>query len=122
MTFGDSLSVDIGAGAVTLNRVSVGDRTSTFESVDQNIRLTLTYRQLRNSRWRKEIRVYTRKTAADVLFPAQNAPYEESGYVVIDTPTVGYTTTEQKTMMTGLFTLLTASTNANLIKFTQMEI
>jgi hypothetical protein len=122
MTFGDSLSIDVGSGATTLNRVSVGDRQSVFESVDQNIRLSLLYRQLRNGRWRKEIRVYTRKTATDPLYPTQNAPFEESAYFVLDVPAVGYTTTEQKTLGTGLFTLLTASTNANLIKLTQMEI
>jgi hypothetical protein len=120
MTFADPLSIDIGAGAVSLNRISTGDRSSSYESVDGNILLSITHK--RGKRNRHEIRVYTRKTAADPLFPAQNAPYEETCYFVIDTPLVGYTTTEMKTLSTGLFTLLTASTNANLIKFTQGEI
>lgn len=122
MSFPDSLSIDVGGGTTTLNRVSVGDRQSVFESIDGNIRLSIRY--LNRRRTRREIRVSHRKTATDPLFPSQNRPYSESVYLVIDTEleNVGFTPTEQKNAAVGLMTLLTASTNANLIKFTQGEI
>lgn len=119
MSLSDPLSIDIGAGAVSLPRVSVGPFNSVYTAADGSIALTASH-QYKN-RTRRVIRVDVLKTAADPLFPAQNAPYTKSVYLVADVPKVGFTPTEVKDTALGLITLLTASTNAALVKFTQGE-
>jgi hypothetical protein len=119
MSFADPLSIDIGAGAVSLPRVSVGSNQSKYMSADGNIEVVVSHRY--STRTRRVARVNVRKTAPDPLFPAQNTPFTMSYYVVIDVPAVGYTATEQVNIGKGLMTLLTASTNANLIKLSQGE-
>jgi len=119
MSVADPLSIDIGAGAVSLPRVNSGNNSSTYTSADGNVSVVISHNYGR--RTRRNIRVNVRKTAADPLFPAQNAPYTMSSIVSIDVPEVGYTTAEAKSITAGLMTLLTASTNANLTKFSQGE-
>lgn len=119
MSFSDPLSIDVGSGAVSLPRVSTGNFQSTYTSADGNVSVTISHRYAK--RTRRVARVDLRKTAPDPLFPAQNTPYTMSFYVVLDVPPVGYTATEAKSAAAGLMTLLTASTNANLIKLTQGE-
>lgn len=119
MSLADPLSIDIGAGAVSLPRVSVGAFTSTYTSADGNISVVVGHTYAK--RTRRVARVNVKKTAADPLFPAQNAPYTMSSYVVMDVPPVGFTATEVVNVTKGVLTLLTASTNANLIKISQGE-
>jgi hypothetical protein len=119
MSFADPQSVNIGAGAVSLPRVSSGSYSTIYTSADGNLSLSLSH-QYKN-RTRRVARVDVRKTAADPLFPAQNAPYTASCYLVVDVPKVGFTAAEVLTIMTGLMTNLTASTNANATKLAQGE-
>jgi hypothetical protein len=63
------------------------------------------------------IRVDSQKTAADELVPAVNKPYSMSAYFVVDVPPYGFTPTEAKAVVDGLIGNLTASSEANLIKF-----
>lgn len=92
---------------------------STYTSSDGALAYSLSH--LYKSRTRRVARLDVAKTAADPLFPAQNAPYTMSLYIVADIPKVGFTPTEVKTVATGLMTNLTTGTNANLIKWTQGE-
>lgn len=119
MSLPDPLSINIGAGAVTLPRVSTGSFTSTYTSADGNISIVVSNQY--NKRTRRAFRVNVKKTAADPLFPAQNAPYTTSVYIVMDVPSVGFTSTEMVSIAGGLMAVLTASTNANLVKFSQGE-
>lgn len=119
MAFSDPQSVDIGAGAVSLPRVSTNGFSSVYTSADGNLAMTLSHQY--RSRTRRVARLDVKKTAADPLFPAQNAPYSMSLYIVADVPSVGFTPTEVKNIELGLTTNLHASTNANLIKWTQGE-
>jgi len=119
MAFSDPQSIDIGAGAVSLPRVSSGVYSTIYTSADGNLSYAISHQY--KSRTRRLARVDVRKTAADPLFPANFLPYTASVYLVMDVPKVGFTTTELKTISTGLMTNLTASTNANLIKVTQGE-
>lgn len=119
MSLADPLSIDIGAGAVSLPRISTGTNQSTYTSADGNIEVVISHRY--STRTRRVARVNVRKTAADPLFPSNFAPYTMSYYVVIDVPAVGFTSTEAVNVGKGLMTLLTASTNANLIKVSQGE-
>lgn len=118
MSLPDPLSIDIGAGAVSLPRVPTNDGTA-YQSADGNIRVSVAHQYAK--RTRRAFRVDVKKTAADPLFPAQNAPYSTSVYVVMDVPPVGYTPTEMVNISKGLMAVLTASTNANLIKVSQGE-
>lgn len=119
MSFADPQSSNIGSGAVTLPRVGVGFGTSTYQSADGNLAFILsnTY----GKRTRRVARLSIKKTAADPLFPVQNAPYSMAVYFVIDVPQVGFSLTEVVGASTGLFNNLTASTNANLTKLAAGE-
>lgn len=119
MSLGDPQSIDIGAGAVSLPRTSTGSNTSTYTSADGNVQVVISHNYAK--RTRRSIRVNVRKTAADPLFPAQNAPYSMSAFLNVDVPAVGFTAAEAKSISKGLITLLTASSDAVLTKFTQGE-
>lgn len=114
MSFADPQSINIGAGAVSLPRISVGPNTSTYLSADGNLQLVVadTY----GKRTRRTARLVVKKTAADPLIPAQNAPYSMSTYIVMDVPVYGFTVAEVVSATAGLLTNLTASTNLNLTK------
>lgn len=114
MSLSDPQSVNIGAGAVTLPRLSTGPNTSTYRSADNN--LELVYSHTYGKRTRRVARVNIKKLAADPLYPAQNSPFTMAVYQVVDVPLFGFTTTEVVAAMTGLMTQLTAATNANAIK------
>lgn len=119
MALSDPQSVDIGAGAVSLPRVSSGPFSAIYQSADANLAFTLQHEH--RTRVRSVARLDVRKTAADELFPDQNTPYTMSLYLVSDVPKYGFTSTEVKDTAVGLFTNLQASTNANLIAWTQKE-
>jgi len=119
MAVSEPQSIDIGAGAVSLPRVSVGQNTSTYTSADGNLSYTISHQH--KSRTRRVARIDVRKTAPDPLMPATNVPYTMSAYVVMDVPKVGFSATEVKAATAGLFANLTAATNANLIKVSQGE-
>lgn len=120
MTFAEPQSIDIGAGAVSLTRVSTGAFTSTYLSADGNLEYVIAHIRGK-SRIRRTARVNVKKTAADPLFPAQNAPYSMSAFVNMDVPLIGFTSTEQSNITKGLLANLSASTYANLTKLAQNE-
>lgn len=119
MSFSDPQSINIGAGAVSLPRVSVGANTSTYTSADGNLQFLIANSY--SNRTRRTARLNVKKTAADPLFPAQNAPYSMSFYVVWDVPTTGFSVAECVAIGSGLLTNLTAATNANLTKIVNGE-
>lgn len=119
MSFADPQSVDVGAGAVSLPRTSVGSNSSVYTSADGNLAYTIS--SLYGKRIRRTARITLKKNAADPLFPANFLPYSMSCYIVLDVPLFGFTPTEAKLAGVGLLTNLTAGTNANLIKLTQGE-
>ena len=114
MSFTDPQTVTINAVANTLPRVSNGVSASTYSSADGNTKLTVSSSY--GKRTRRTARIDFRKTAADPLFPAQNAPYSMSAYIVADVPVVGFSITEQKQIIDALTAWLTASTGANVTK------
>lgn len=114
MAFSDPQSITINAVANTLPRTSNNGATSVYSSADGNVKLTIS--SAYGKRNRRTARVDFRKTAADPLFPAQNAPYSMSTYIVMDTPVVGFSVTEQKQIVDALTAYLTASTGANVTK------
>lgn len=114
MAFADPQSVTVVGGAVSLPRTSSGVNSGTFQSSDANTKLSVasTY----GKRTRRTARLDLRKIAADPLSTAYNAQYSMSAYIVIDVPTLGYTTADEVTNVAGLLTWMTATSNANLTK------
>jgi hypothetical protein len=115
MAFSDPQSITIGANTTSLPRTGSSDSSGVFQSADGNIQLRISH-SYTSTRVRHLIRVDTKKVAPDPLFPAQNTPYKEACYLVVDEPLTGYTVTEQTDMVKGLINLLSASTFAALTK------
>jgi hypothetical protein len=112
--FSDPQSVTISSVANSLPRVSVNGSTSAYQKDDGNVKLTIS--SAYGKRTRRTARLDFRKTAADPLFPAQNAPYSMSAYIVADVPVTGFSVSEQKQIVDALSAWLTASSGANVIK------
>lgn len=110
MAFADPQSVTVNAVANSLPRVSVNDSKSVYRKDDGNLELSISHAY--SKRNRRVIRIDSRKTAADPLFPTQNTPYNMFAYVVVDVPKVGFTITEQKQIVDALTAYLTASSGA----------
>jgi hypothetical protein len=113
--FADPQSVTIGT-AQTLARTGTGPNQGRFQKDDGTIVLSVVHQNLK-ARNRRTFRIDHSKVAADPLVTAQNLRYSGSMYIVTDFPVVGYSIAEQIQVVTGVFTNLTASTNANLTRF-----
>jgi hypothetical protein len=98
----------------SLPRTGAGINEGSFTSADQALNLTVQHQY--KTRTRRQVRVDNQKIVADPLFAAQNKRVSASAYLVVDHPQSGFSQAELLTLVTGLLTNLTASTNANLIK------
>jgi len=110
----DPQSITINTVANPLPRVSTDRNASTYSKDDGNLKLSVSHSY--GKRVRRAVRIDSRKTAADPLFPAQNAPYSASVTLVVDAPLTGYTVTELKQIVDGFTAWLSASSGANLTK------
>jgi hypothetical protein len=112
--FTDPQTVTINAVPYTLPRVSSDVNAGAFRTGDGAI--TYSIANTYGKRWRRTARIVHSKYAADPLFPANNAPYSMTFYVVVDVPKVGYTVAEQKQVIDGFLANLQASSGANITK------
>jgi hypothetical protein len=110
MALSDPQSLDIGAGAVSLPRVSTLGNSSTYQAGDGLLKLALSHQY--GKRTRRVIRVDASKLAADPFIPAQNSIVSMSCYMVFDLPVSGYTPTEALGVFNGLSALQNASSDA----------
>lgn len=108
--FADPQSVTVNAVAQSLPRIKVVGMTSLYRKDDGSYELEIGHDE--KNRNRRVARINHRKIAADPL-TADNTEYTMSTYLVIDTPTVGYTNTELKDIVLGLTGWLTS---ANVLK------
>lgn len=115
MALSDPLSIDIGAGSVSLPRVSTGLNNSSYTSSDGGITLLASHAY--GKRTRRVIRLDLAKVSADPLIPANNQRVTSSVYTVFDIPATGYSASDMRSAYNGLTALLAASTDAALIKF-----
>lgn len=115
MAFTDPLSIDIGAGAVSIPRVSTGLNNSSYVSSDGGITVLASHAY--GARTRRVIRLDLAKVAEDPLIPTNNRRVTSSVYTVFDLPATGYTAADMRSAYNGLKTALAASTDALLIKF-----
>lgn len=122
--FSDPLSITIGSdpGALSLPRTSSGDGKGTFSDFDNSVFANVSHRYTKN-RAQRMFRVDRRvlglsETNVDTHFPATY-----SAWLAVDVPQfflgddASLSLTEQKELVLGLFGVLTASSNAGLIKF-----
>lgn len=114
MAYADPQSVTISGTPVSLPRTGSGPNAGTFTSADGLVRMTVSHAYGRRNR--RTIRLEHAKVAPDPFVPSQNARYSMSTYIVIDTPTTGYTAGDAKAIVDALTAYLTASTGANVTK------
>lgn len=107
-------TVTIGAGTVTLPRVSSGVNSSTYRSADGAVSMSVSHQY--GKRIRRNVRIDFRKTAADPFASGYNKEFTGSVYLVLDQPTVGFTQTELKDYIVALATELTESSAATTTK------
>lgn len=110
MSFADPIVLNLNTVSTTLNRVSGGtDRLSVYATADGNA--TLTVRQDKSAnRFRREIRLSTRKVAADPI-SAQNKEVSASMILVVDQPKFGYTLNELQQLFFDAMTYANTATN-----------
>lgn len=111
MAFADPQSVTINAVAQSLPRTGISESVGTFRKEDGTV--TLKISQGGNTkRNRQAVRLDFEKVAPDPLMPAINTAYSMSVTLVVDTPVVGFTNTEEKYVVDALTAYLTASSGA----------
>jgi len=113
--FVDPQSVTINAIANSLARVSSGDNKGAFRKDDGLVKLNFShsYPKGRASRLAK---LEHSKIATDPLMAGQSFPTGMSVHLVVQTPDVGYSIAEQKQVVDGFLSYLTASSGANVTK------
>jgi hypothetical protein len=119
MSFTDPLSVTISGSTISLPRTSVGTNKAEYLSADAMVKVTASHAY--NKRTRRILRVDHAKIASDVFKPAEYVSQSMSNYIVFDTPRYGYTATEAQAVWTGFKTMLTASSDALIVKLLSGE-
>jgi hypothetical protein len=110
MAFADPQSVTISGTAISLPRTSFGTNSGGFQSADSLTKLSINH--VVGSRARRVIRLDNSKIAADPLAAGINVKAGMACYLVVDVPSTGYDTTQQKAVIDGFLAYLTASTSA----------
>lgn len=109
--FSDPQTVTVNSVAKTLPRVSVGDRTATYESPADGLTFKITH--VVGKRHRHTVRLDVVKTAADPLLDGVSKQYSMSSYVVIDAPPLGFSAAEQQLNVKALLDHVNTLANTN---------
>lgn len=115
MSFTDPQTITVNAVAVPLPRTSTDRNSGTFSSADGAYRLSVSHAY--GKRNRRTVRIDSTKLSPDPLQPAINSRYSMSTYIVVDSPTAGYSNAELKFVVDALTAYLTATAGA---KVTQL--
>lgn len=115
MALSDPQSVTIGANTHSLPRVSQVGRASEYQKDDGTVVEKITH-SVGKTRTRHQVRIDFSKLTSDPFIPTQNRRVGQSVILQIDVPNEGFTVTEQKDLVKGLFDNLSASTFAVLLK------
>jgi len=113
MAFADPITINDGT-ARTLARTGFTANGGSFRSADGLYNVTVSHSYAKRNR--TVARLDVTKVAADPLLAGVNVQASMSAYLVIDSPTTGFSSTEQVTEAAALMSWLTASTNAGLVK------
>nr|UJQ85894.1 MAG: hypothetical protein 2 [Leviviridae sp.] len=115
MAFADPQSVTINAVANSLPRVSSGALQGSFQKDDGTVKLDIKH-DVSKSGTRHFIRLDHSKIASDPFTTTANRKVGVGVWMVISTPTYGYTIAEQKQIVDALVAYLAASSGANVTK------
>lgn len=110
----DPQSVTIATVPYSLARTGAGLGEGTFGHSDGLIKLKVAHSG--TNQLRRVVRLDHAKVAADPLNSAVNLKYNMACYVVFQVPTVGYTVVQQKEVIDGFLTMITASSGALITK------
>jgi hypothetical protein len=113
--YADPQSVTINAVAISLPRTSSGLSSGEFTSNDGNTKEIVSHQY--GKRTRRSLRFQAKKIAADPFVAGANVEYSASYTLVVDVPKAGFTVAEQKLVLDGMMSYLTASSGA---KMTQL--
>jgi len=119
MAFADPQSITIDGVATSLPRVSSRENASDYRAGDDSVALLVSDQYGR--RTRRTFRIDHSKISADPFVPATNSKVSMSTYIVVDEPAVGYTNEEVLDIVVGMLGMLTASSNAALVKMLNGE-
>lgn len=114
MAFADPQSVNPGSGAVSLPRTGLGATAGSFKSNDGT--LTFDVANQYGKRIRRSASVRLSKYASDPTVSGNSTLVSAGVRLSVDQPIQGFTVAELTTLVTGLITNLTASSNANVVK------
>lgn len=114
MSFADPQTVTIAGVTTSLPRVSVGNRSSEYQSADGLI--TLKASSSVGNRVRRVLRLDHSKITTDPFLPDQNVTRSMSCYLVFDLPAVGYTNAQALEVYDGLRDQAAASSDALITK------
>lgn len=115
MSFADPQSVTVNAVAQSMPRTGSGSGSGTWRKDDGTYDLAVNHSY--GKRTRRVIRFNGNKIAADPFDTTRNERVSMSVYLVVDVPTQGYTTAEQKLVVDGFIDYLDAASGA---KVTQL--
>lgn len=113
MSYADPQSITLSGTAVSLPRTSSGVNNGAFRAADGTLGLEVSSSY--GKRVRRVAKVRQAKIAADPL-TAVNARYDMQAYLVIDTPTTGYTVAEAQAVVAALTKWLTDTSGSNVAK------
>jgi hypothetical protein len=110
VAFSDPINITVSGVASDLFRTSSGENTGSFQKNDGTLKVSVSHQY--GKRTRRTIRLEHSKIAPDPLISSANIRHSMTSYLVIDTPTTGYTVAEAKAVADALMGYLTASSGA----------
>lgn len=113
MALTDPQKIKVTESEATCPRVSSGAYTSTYQSSDGTVKLTLSTQN--GGRKRHVCRVDLSKITTDPFDESQKEEVSMSSYIVIDRPLSGFTVAEAKKVVEGLTAYLTATITEKLL-------
>jgi hypothetical protein len=125
MAYADPQSVTItgfnGGSAISLPRVIDNPTSSTYRDPTNSYELVITSQQAGKGgtlaqRYRRSFRLNVNKYSTNPLETTKNLAVSASVYLMVDMPVTGFTQAELTNIAAALMGLLTASSNASLIK------
>lgn len=116
--FADPQPVILDGTTINLPRVSSQGRSSTYETPNGDLTMTISHQNGKRSR--STIRFDHSKVSSDPFNPATQRPYSMSVYMTVDTPlNVGYTDAEASVVVNSF--LAKAASTGFLAKFLGQE-
>lgn len=106
--FTEPLSIDPGAGAVSLPRVGVGNLSAKYSNADDTLSLEVTHQITKAGRVRHQVDLVQRKVVTDPV-SSTNDSEDCTVRVLIDRPPYGWTEANISSLVAGLKTWLSTT-------------